>query len=306
VTRRVVSAMCLILLLSAVCGAQQTPIGAVSSAQHQPGIPLVDHTPTPMPSFEGLAAFIAQQIEKKHLKNVIVIGVAGPKADEPTQFGLELGDKFSAALARQSKEFQVGERGQLRDFVKKNRVSDVMVVSDALANWIAAKVGAGGYVLLKFLKVSNAEADVEAILYGTDKDDGKFLEASNTTIDLSADEYLNGFRAIDSDWNKETYTREEYKQLPPDRQPSCISCPTPQYTQAGRKERATNEMVEMDLTVFPDGTAGDIAIIKSARYGLTASSLETILQKWKFKPALDADGKAMAVRVPVETLFQLY
>lgn len=305
-TRRVVFAMCLMLLLSAVCGARQLPIGGAGSVQHQPGIPLIDHTPTPMPSFEGLAAFIAQQIEKKHLKDVIVIGVAGPKPDEPTQFGSELGDKFSVALAGQSKAFQVGERGQLRDFVKKNRVSDAMVVSDALANWIAAKVGAEGYVLLKFLNVSPFRADVEAILCETAKDDGNFLEASNTAIDLTDNQYLNGFRAIDSDWNKETYTKDEYRQLPPSHLPVCSSCPQPEYTDAGRKERVTNEKVNLEITVFPDGKAGNIVVLKSARYGLTASFVETILQRWKFKSALDADGKAIAVRLPVEAFFQLY
>src|SRR5579864_8071430 len=117
------------LVAGAVGGARQFPPAKPAPVQHQPGIPLIDQTPTPMPSFEGLAALMAQRILQKHLKSVVVIGAAGPKPDEPTQFGLELGDKFSMALAKESKEFKVGERGELREFVKKAGVSDAMVVS---------------------------------------------------------------------------------------------------------------------------------------------------------------------------------
>ena len=233
--RRFSFAIGVMLLLSAVCGARQLPPAKSVPVQHQPRIPLIDHTPTPMPSFEGLVALVAQQIVQKHLKSVVVIGAAGPKVDEPTQFGLELGDKFSVALAKQSKEFQVGERVALREFIRKAGVADAMVVSDGLANWIASKASSEGFIVLKFLNVWENRADVEAILCETDKEDGKFLEASNTLIELSADQYSDGFRAIDSDWNKEAHPGKDGDTLPSDSMPVCAVCHQPEMTEVARK-----------------------------------------------------------------------
>lgn len=294
------------LVVGAVCSALQFPPAKPAPAQHQPGIPLIDRTPVSAATLDTLIAQMARQIIQKHLKSVAVIGAAGPMADEPTQFGLELGDKFSAALAKQSNEFRVEDRGELRALVMKNGVSDAMAVSDALANWIASKAGVEGYVVVEFTRVASGGAEILVTLYRTEKEDGYFLSSANTAMDLTLEQYTDGLRPIDSDWNKQTYTREEYSQLPFGRTPICDSCPRPEYTEAGRKKHAADETVKMDVTVFPDGRAGDIAVIKSASYGLTANSVEAILRTWKFKPALDADGKPMTVRLTVEVRFQLY
>ena len=95
--RRVIFAICGVLIVGAVCSARQFPPAKPAPVQHQPGMLLDDRTPTPSASYEGLVALVAQQIVQKHLKSVAVIGAAGPMPDLPTQFGLEFGDKFSAA-----------------------------------------------------------------------------------------------------------------------------------------------------------------------------------------------------------------
>ena len=177
---------------------------------------------------------------------------------------------------------------------------------DGLANWVALKAQAEGYIVVEFTRVSSGGAEVLVTLYRTDKEDGYFLSSANTNLDLTLEQYMDGLRPIDSDWNKDTYTKDENQQLPAGRQPKCTSCPRPEYTQMGRKERAAHEEVVLEITIFADGTAGDIAVIRSARYGLTASSAGLVLQKWRFNPALDANGKATSIRLRVEIVFQLF
>jgi hypothetical protein len=306
ILRRIICAVGCLLIAGAICGARQLSQGKSAPVQHQPGTPAVDRTPVSAATVEALISQVAQQILQQHLKSVAVIGAVGPMPDVPTKFGLEFGDKFSADLAKLSSDVRVEDRAALREIVKKNRVSDVMVVSDGLANWVALEARTEGYVVVEFTRVASSGAEVLVTLYRTDKEDGYFLSSANTNLDLTLEQYTDGLQPIDSNWSKDTYTKEEKLQLPRDRQPLCTSCPRPEYTQLGRKEKALHEQVILEVTVFPDGTAGDIAVIKSARYGLTASSVELVLQKWQFKPALDASGKATSIRLEVEMLFQLF
>jgi TonB family protein len=303
--RRIICAVGCLLVAGAICGARQLSQGKSTPVQHQPGTPAVDRTPASAATLEELITQVAQQIQQQHLKSVAVIGAVGPMPDVPTKFGLEFGDKFSADLAKLSGDVRVEDRAALREIVKKNRVSDVMVVSDSLANWVALKARAEGYVVVEFSRVASGGAEVLVTLYRTDKEDGYFLSSANTNLDITLDQYTDGLLPIDSDWNKDTYTKDENQQLPRDSQPKCTSCPRPEYTQMARKERAAHEQVVLEITVFTDGTAGDIAVIKSARYGLTAGSVELVIQKWQFKPALDADGIATSIRLRVEIFFQL-
>jgi Gram-negative bacterial TonB protein C-terminal len=303
---RFICAVGCLVIFSVVCSARQLSQGKAAPVQHQPGILAVDRTPVSAATLDALITQVAQQILQKHLKSVAVIGAAGPMPDVPTQFGLEFGDKFSAALAKQSSDFRVEDRAELREIVKKNRVSDVMVVSDGLANWVASKARVEGYVVVEFTRVASGGAEVLVTSYRTDKEDGDFLSSANTAMDLTLEQYTDGLRPIDSDWNKDNHTDDENLQLPRVRLPTCTWCPRPEYTQIGRKERAANEEVVLAVTVFPDGKAGDIAVIKSGRYGLTASMVETVVQTWKFKPVVDANGEPTSTRLHVQTVFQLF
>jgi TonB family protein len=303
--QRIICAVGCMLAAGAIGNARQLSQRNSAPVQHQPGMPAVDRTPVSAATVETLITQVAQQILQHHLKSVAVIGAIGPMPDVPTKLGLEFGDKFSADLAKRSSDIRVEDRAALREICKKNRVSNVMVVSDGLANWLALKALAEGYIVVEFTRAAGGGAEVLVTLYRTDKEDGYFLSSANTNLDLTLEQYTDGLRPIDSDWNKDTYTKDENQKLPPDSHPKCTSCPRPEYTQMARKERAAHEQVVLEITVFPDGTAGEIAVVKSARYGLTASSVELVLRKWQFKPALDANGKTTSIRLRVEIVFQL-
>ena len=293
--------MCVALIAGAVCGALQTaPPVNVATASSQ--------TAASVPELDALAAQIAQQIEKKHLKSVLVIGAAGSDASKLTQDGKDIGDEISAALTKRANGFQVTDRGTLRDFLKKNGVSEAMVVSDALANWIARNSRVAGYVVIQIGDFSNGKVNITANLYRADSGDVTSLGTTKTELELSDDQKRVGFRLLDSDWNKPTISSEDAKKLPPDRSPKCLSCPRPNFPESIRQNlgRNSDETVGMYVTVFPDGTAGDVAVVKPGPFGISEIVVRTILQKWHFKAAVDANGKPVAFRTDVEVLYRIY
>ena len=293
--RRIVCAVSCLLLIGSVCGA-----GRAQSA----GMPDFTQTATSSPPLDSLAEQIAQQIERRHLKIVAVIGAFGPKTTELTQDGQELGDKLSAALAKQNQTFQVVDRVTLRNSLKSAGVSEAMLDSDTLANWIARKIAVAGYVLVQITAVTNGRASIVAGLYKKGQDEGDLQTTLKTEIELSAEQKRDGFRPLDSDWNKVTYSIEELSHLPTDRKAACGYCPFPQFTGAAHQQGpGINETVVVNLTVLVDGHVGDVAVVRPARFGLSASAVEQILAKWHFKPALDAGGKATAMRLQVEVNF---
>jgi hypothetical protein len=72
--------------------------------------------------------------------------------------------------------------------------------------------------------------------------------------------------------------------------------------------RSVDETVGMYMTVFPDGSVGELAVVKPGRFGMAViiTIVDTVLQKWHFKPALDQDGKPIPFRTLFEIRYQIY
>jgi len=60
----------------------------------------------------------------------------------------------------------------------------------------------------------------------------------------------------------------------------------------------------MDVVVTPEGRATDVIVRKSPGDGLEEKAMEAV-KSWKFRPAKDATGNPVAVRVQVEVTFQI-
>lgn len=87
--------------------------------------------------------------------------------------------------------------------------------------------------------------------------------------------------------------------------PVCVLCPKPEYSEEGRKARFMGT-VYLDVTVLPNGRAGEIKLIKGLGMGLDEKAIETVKNQWTFKPAIGPNGKAVATIIQVEIQFQLY
>ena len=86
-------------------------------------------------------------------------------------------------------------------------------------------------------------------------------------------------------------------------QPKCKYCPNTDYTDEARRKRIQGSVL-MSVVVDEKGTIKDARVVKTADDGLAKRSLN-ILKKWRLEPCRDLEGKAVAVRVAIETTFRL-
>jgi TonB family protein len=85
--------------------------------------------------------------------------------------------------------------------------------------------------------------------------------------------------------------------------PTCIYCPTPQYTDEARKERLEGKVV-VTAIIDRSGKAQKILEVRGLRDGLTEQAI-AVVRQWRFKPAQDSKGNAVTVMVPLDVAFRL-
>ncbi|MFZ0634026.1 MAG: energy transducer TonB [Candidatus Acidiferrales bacterium] len=87
-------------------------------------------------------------------------------------------------------------------------------------------------------------------------------------------------------------------------QPDCLYCPSPQFSDEAVKAKYQGTVLLM-VVIQPDGRATNIQVARGLGLGLDEKAVEAV-RTWRFKPAAGPDGKAAAVRMPVEVTFRLY
>jgi TonB family protein len=96
-------------------------------------------------------------------------------------------------------------------------------------------------------------------------------------------------------------------QIPPnsprDAYPKCLYCPRADYSDAAMAHKQQGVVVLIVL-IGEDGIAREIYLVKGQQYGLTQKAIEAV-QKWKFQPSHDQDGKLRAVWQVIEVNFRL-
>jgi periplasmic protein TonB len=80
--------------------------------------------------------------------------------------------------------------------------------------------------------------------------------------------------------------------------PTCSYCPIPVYTDEARHVKVQGT-VTLRVKVGTDGRAGDIRVMRGVGYGLEERAEESV-RTWKFKPAHDSAGRAIAAWVTIE------
>jgi TonB family protein len=61
--------------------------------------------------------------------------------------------------------------------------------------------------------------------------------------------------------------------------------------------------VLLEVTIGKDGSPNEIAVVKSPSDAYTEKALKAV-KSWRFKPARDKDGNAIAARVPIQITFR--
>jgi TonB family protein len=85
--------------------------------------------------------------------------------------------------------------------------------------------------------------------------------------------------------------------------PVCISCPRPDYSEEGRKNRIQGD-VWLEVVITPEGKVSDPKIIKSLGYGLDEMAVKDV-EKWRFKPPTSPNGLPIRLMATIQVQFKL-
>jgi len=84
----------------------------------------------------------------------------------------------------------------------------------------------------------------------------------------------------------------------------CLYCPDPEYTDEARHEKLQGS-VTLRVLVMADGRAGKVKIVKGLGFGLDERAMDKV-RMWRFEPARDANRRAIAQWITVETTYRLF
>jgi TonB family protein len=285
--------------------AQQAPAPAPANP------PTITLAADSKPVIDALAAKLAVEIANRHFSTVAVFGAMG--ADNVrSSLGLSVGDAFSDSLARQAKTFRVIDRNALRAELKKQDVAEAMVGSNVFALWIYQQVKADCVVMVKLEDYDSSSVSVAFYLFDPPKMGAVSLANGKALLALSPPQTDSLQRAIDLATRGDGKIFDVAASLPsagvPAGEngvgyPNCLHCPRPDYSLEARKLKVQGD-VWMTVVVTARGDPIDIDITKGLGHGLDEKAAEAV-RGWKFKPALDSSGNAVAAKTVVQVQFWL-
>jgi TonB family protein len=86
--------------------------------------------------------------------------------------------------------------------------------------------------------------------------------------------------------------------------PACEYCPQSEYTDEAVKAKLQGT-VYLAVAIDASGAAKQIYVVEGLPFGLTQKAVDSV-RSWRFKPALDPDGKPVEVAQIVEIQFRLF
>jgi TonB family protein len=247
------------------------------------------------PAISKLAAQIAEPLQKAHLTKVVVADLSGPdKQKHPV--GRWLAEQLTKSIQSDfpSLDVIVGPPLQGVDSGKSDS-GDAKVESANEKVW-AKKLGAKVIIGGSYARISKG---IGVSLEATNPaHPGRSLSQTTGLIPISADITALSPDPIPSPKGGIARGGTGGTTLP-----SCILCPTPTYTDKARAAKYQGVVV-LQVTVSSEGRAKNISVVQGPGMGLEEKSIEAVM-KWKFKPALGADGDPVDVLVPIEVTFRL-
>jgi TonB family protein len=85
--------------------------------------------------------------------------------------------------------------------------------------------------------------------------------------------------------------------------PSCVYCPSPQYSEDARKAKYQGTVV-LQVIITSDGRATNIEVVKGPGLGLEEKAVEAA-RTWRFKAAVGPSGRPVATITLIEVNFRL-
>ena len=85
--------------------------------------------------------------------------------------------------------------------------------------------------------------------------------------------------------------------------PRCVYCPAPRYTEKARHS-GLQGTVQLKATVGANGLPTNVEIVKGLGQGLDEQAV-SVVQTWRFDPAVGPNGNPVATVFPIEITFRL-
>jgi TonB family protein len=248
-------------------------------------------------TFAALVQRLSAELQSQGVKRVLILDLEDPDK-KVTPFGSWLADQFATAGSWAS--IEVVDRKLFRSYLNRLRRSDKgeldTQAAEDLAKTFEAKLVTGSYgaaengigVTLRsgttemFVRKSPDNRSVDGKIAVTEEMKeqlGKPLEMlvpSNGIYEVSQGGVLS---------------------------PSCIYCPNPQYPGSVAR-RGIQGTVLLSAVITTAGRSSDVSIEKELDPSLDQEALN-IVRLWKFKPAVNIDGRPVPVHTPIEVVFSL-
>jgi TonB family protein len=252
--------------------------------------------------FEKLTRALAAELEKAHVKRVAIFDLETADGKQ-IPFGGWLADRISEDVVNSGTAMEVVDRGSLTGLPNADELDP-----EAKSGWrseTAKSLGADAYVYGTLAAIGdgigvtlNAQRVGGGSIVGSQP--VPFAAAAGKiSLDDSARRHLGvpieSLRPSDG-----AYTPGKAGIGPAE----CIRCPQPKFSDEARR-RKIDGTVELDVLISPEGKPVHVVVTKKAGAGLDDQAVRGV-SKWTFKPAVDADGRPVAVHQTVDVTFRFY
>jgi TonB family protein len=245
-----------------------------------------------------LSRALAAALTKSNAKSVVVFDLIGPDG-QSLPFGAWLADRISSSLPNVGLQTPVIDRNKLAreisdlDLSQKGvGLEDKARISEALGAdfFVDGTFGAVGDHIGITLVARN-RSDIKKKVY-TSMVNGKIL--LDTEVETHLGVTLDSLRPSDGIFKSGIAGMTV---------PQCDYCPLPQFSVSGvwNKKQGT---VILALLISAEGRATQIKVIRSLGSELDQQAIAAA-EVYRFRPALDPDGKPVAVLMPYTVTFRV-
>jgi TonB family protein len=246
---------------------------------------------------DALAARVAEELNKKHEKTVVVFDFVGPDK-KSTALGQKVADDFCDALKKSSPSFGVIGRPQIAQALEENRLSSQSLYDAELKLWFAKKLHQR-LMVLGTIEPDGANLHIAVDSYTVK--DGRGLKEFKVLAPLS--EQMKSLMDAPADASKDQSATIPSGGANGYSTATCLYCPQAKFSELAVQKR-TQGTVFLVVIVGTDGQAHNIQVAKGLPDGLTESAIEAV-QSWRFKPATGPDGALASVKTTIEVTFHL-
>lgn len=238
---------------------------------------------------------LVEEIERGQFHKVYVPDFLDPSGAR-TEKGCFFASTFSTNLTKAARNFEVVNRIQAQKKLNELHISPQDLLKPEVLAKTAQAFGADA-VLVGTATISPKDASL--VLSLRDATSGKEVHPLSYHEKLEP-AFDSNFPAVEAEASHVYY----FPGLDGVSQPKCLYCPNPDYTDEARREGIQGTVL-MSIVLDEKGTIKDARVVKTTDDGLGKQSIN-ILRKWRLEPSRDPEGKAVAVRAPIETMFRLF